>query len=92
MDSDSVDEDYGADEDYEPNAGTTSQNQNQTVVDANARDEIAGLNLDLGSVRPPTGPDIVMPARPGARSANFGQADRFQPQNQPDVYNIYQIK
>jgi hypothetical protein len=31
-----------------------------------------------------------MPARPGARSANFGQADRFQPQNQHDVYNMQQ--
>lgn len=83
MDSDSVDEDYGADEDYEPNAGTTSQNQNQTVDDANAGDGIAGLNLDLGSVQPPTGPDLVMPARPGARSANFRQVGRMFPQ-EPD--------
>jgi hypothetical protein len=83
MDSD-VDEDYGVDENYEPNAGTTSQNQNQTVDDANARDVIAGLNLDLGPVQPPTGPDLVMPARPGARSANFGQANRY---HQPPLPN-----
>jgi hypothetical protein len=82
MNEDYVDEDYGA---GSPRSSRSSRASNSP----RASDGIAGLNPNLGPVQAPTGPDLVMPARPGAGSVNFHQADRFQPQNH-DVYNMQQ--
>ena len=67
-----------ADEDYDaPGSSRSSRASNSP----RSSDEIAGLNLNLGSVQAPTGPDLVMPAIPGARSANFGQISRSHDQD-----------
>ena len=61
------------DENYEPGSPRSSRSSRASN---SSSDGIAGLNLDLGSVQAPTGPDLVM-AGPGARSANFGQGSRL---------------
>ena len=60
-----------ADEDYDE-TGSPGSPGSRASNSPRSSDGIAGLNLNLGSVQAPTGPDLVM-AGPGARSANFGQ-------------------
>ena len=67
-----------ADEDYDAHGSSRSSRASNSP---RSSDEIAGLNLNLGSVQAPTGPDLVMPAIPGARSANFGQISRSHDQD-----------
>ena len=66
-----------ADENYDEPGSTRSSRSSRASNSPRSSDGIAGLNLNLGSVQAPTGPDLVMPARPGAGSANFGQISRL---------------
>jgi hypothetical protein len=74
-----------ADENYEPGSPRSSRSSRASN---SSSDGIAGLNLDLGSVQAPTGPDLVMPARPG-RSANFGQISRLSQYQDHDNMQQY---